>query len=307
MAPFLDFSYWRRLRLANFKVARSASSWEAGITEYAPNAVNVISLLTLLKFRRRRKQILFVGTLLVFISMQWTCMRSKVQYVEPHLYASEATEVRITREWRYGFIRTYHGARLVRTPNIRLEPLEHPPELEGLSAAMRNELSLVRLKLSLESAFYLLLLIYVFWGGPWIAGWIQGRTSKLSWYLVCVGLLWALGWTIVASPLLLAGYGEPIYSTWAGPGAMSYSGPYFGQPSFGNGVTISYRSFFEVVAPNISAMAITASGLNKHLPNMSATVYLWLLGIGFYGILGVVLNKRLNAASTSQERAICPR
>ena len=270
----------------------------------------VISFLELLKFDPRHRRRLFVGALLLVSSVQWMCLRYKVSYIEPKLYSTMSYELEITPKWRYGFVQTYHGAHLVRTPNISLRPLqpvEHDAKFDDIWATMRTELRLIPLKAASEASLYVLLLAYVLFGAPWIAARVQTKTTKRIWYLGCLGLLWAVGWTIMAAPLLAAGYGEPIYSTWAGPGAMSYSGPYFGKTSFGNGMTISYRGLFEVVAPGISAMAIAASGLPRYLPRMSTAVYLWLVGIVFYGIVGMLWDLGVKAASPSPQSSICPR
>ena len=90
----------------------------------------VIDLLTLLKFPDRHRRIVFVGALLLVSAMQWTCLRHKVSYVEPGLYRTSACELQVTPKWRYGFIRTYHGAHLVRTPNVPLQLVEHAAEAD---------------------------------------------------------------------------------------------------------------------------------------------------------------------------------
>jgi hypothetical protein len=107
---------------------------------------------------------------------------------------------------------------------------------------MKDELDLVLLKAALEGALYLLLLLHGFFVAPRIVARIRARTRRGLWPAAGMAFLWALGWTMLAAPLLLRGYGEPIYPTWVGPGALSYSGSYICSPSFGDGMTVSYGS-----------------------------------------------------------------
>jgi hypothetical protein len=88
---------------------------------------DMFSLLELAQ-RHLFRRTLFISALLLLALTQWTCLREKVLYVDPKVYASEATELKVTSRWRLGYAVTYHGARLVRTPKTVLSTNQHDSE-----------------------------------------------------------------------------------------------------------------------------------------------------------------------------------
>jgi hypothetical protein len=266
----------------------------------------MISILDLAKRRAACRRTLFVAALVLMLLLLGMCLRDKVLNVEASVYSSEATELQVSSHWRYGYIATYHGARLVRTPNVPLRVSQRDPESDDVWVVMNNELRLVPLKAVLETALYLLLLIYGFFLAPWIAASIRAQIQRRILRAGSVAVLWAVGWTIVATPNLMWGYGEPIYSTWSGPGALSSSGPYLCSMSYGPGLTVSYRGVFEATAPCLAAMLFGSTGLPRNLPELSDAGYLWLLGVMVYGIMGPVWQYGIRAALKPRELPICP-
>ena len=265
----------------------------------------MISILDLAERRRTCRWVLFAAALMLMLLMQGICLRDKVLRVDAGEYASEATELRVSSHWRYGYMKMMHGARIVRTPNVPLLVSQGSPR-SHVWVAMNNELRLVPLKAAGETALYLLLLVYGFFAAPWMAIGAPAQSGGRIWNAVHVGLLWASGWTILAVPVLVWGYGEPIYSTWAGPGALSASGPYMCSLSSGPGLTVSYRIVFEVGAPCIVARMAESSELAEHLPEMRVAVYLWSLGYLTYWTMGSLWQLVIRSASLPRDALICP-
>jgi hypothetical protein len=265
----------------------------------------MISILDLQKHRGACKWTLFAAALVLMLLVQAISLRGKVLRVEASEYSDVAVELEVTSHWRYGYVTAYHGARLVRTPNVPLQVRQFDPASGDVGAAMDKELHLVPRKAALETALYLFLLFYGFFVAPWAAESNPvGIFSRIR-HAGFVAVLWVQGWTFLAAPAVLWGYGEPIYSTWSGPGALSSSGPYLCSLSSGPGMTVSYRGVFEAAAPCYSAMLVEATSLPEHLPEMSDTKYLWLLGVISYGILGPIWQFAIRKAFLPRDPPIC--
>jgi len=130
------------------------------------------SILDLAEHRGARRWALFAAAAMLMLLLQGICLRDKVVRVDAGEYASEATELRVSPHWRYGYIETLHGARLVRTPNVPLRVGQPRPE-SRVWLAMNHELGMVPLKATGETALCLLLLGYGFFAAPWLAPEIQ--------------------------------------------------------------------------------------------------------------------------------------
>ena len=265
----------------------------------------MIGILDLAERRRACRWTLFAAALMLMLLMQEICLRDKVPCVDADAYGSEATELRVSPHWRYGYIETMHGARLVRTANVSLAVSPSRPA-SHVWVAMNDELGRVPLKVAGETTLYLLLLVYGFFAAPWLADKASASICARLVNAGHVGVLWATGWTILAAPILLWGYGEPIYSTWSGPGGFSSSGPYMCSLSSGPGLTVSYRTAFEVGAPCIVATMVESTSLPQHLPEMRVAVYLWLLGCLSYWTMGSLWQLVIRGALLPRDALICP-
>lgn len=196
-----------------------------------------------------------------------------------------AAELEVTPLWRYGYYRAHHGAVLVKTRNIgQLAPNNSDASGDGVRAAMAQELRLVPTKTYLEVGLYIILLAQAFFGAPWLIAKFLANKDSRFWAYWCQALSWAIACTIAFLPLLIDGYGKPLYSTWVGQGARSYSVPY-SVISPGNGLTVSDRTFIETAALSPVFLAVAISGI-IHFPRMNGEIYLWLVSIIFYGSTG---------------------
>lgn len=172
------------------------------------------------------------------------CLRSSVATLSPHEFAERATDLSLSGPWRYGYVSGIHGARLVRTANLPdLVPSPHPTDL-ALTQRMRADLASLPRRAALEFAFYCVLLLYVVSAAPWLYG-VLARRWPRRWQLRCArGLLAVSVAAIALLPQRLLGYGASAFSTYVGPGALSWSGGY-PQITWLTADTISYRTFVE--------------------------------------------------------------
>jgi hypothetical protein len=93
----------------------------------------------------------------------------------------------------------------------------------------------------------------------------------------------SVAYWILTAPLTFD-YGASLYSTYAGPGCLSYSGPYT-HITWQTAETISYRTVVEAIgiAPFWIGMN---SGLAQLLPSIWTKDFVWLTGTIWYGMLG---------------------
>jgi hypothetical protein len=73
----------------------------------------------LIKLVRERKRLTYFILALVFvIGMHCCALTMKIRCVEPETYSKLAIDLKITPEYRYGYKWGWHGAILVKTPNV---------------------------------------------------------------------------------------------------------------------------------------------------------------------------------------------
>jgi hypothetical protein len=239
---------------------------------------------------KRNAQVVRLGIrVMAILLLQWMMLRAKVPTIPEAIYKEDAVDLRVTPKWRYGYAMLHHGAILVRTRNTSNQPTDIPSgPHDEIWSAMDNEFRLIPTKTILESLLYLSLLVYALYGSSWLTDKIVAEKKGPLAAFVTKTILWMVAWTIASSPLLVGGYGEPLYSTWIGPGALSYSGPYW-RISSGCGLTVSYRPFIEIIATGPRLCAVLIGDSIKHLPKISDRAYLWIAGLIFYGTSGFVL------------------
>ncbi|MFN7954082.1 MAG: hypothetical protein U0610_20320 [bacterium] len=194
--------------------------------------------------RKRRRTI--VAWAIAIGGMESCAARMKVQTIEPYAYEMWADEIRTTAHWKYGFLCGHHGCVLAKTRNLGPSYRPVRDEVEpAVRDAMAEELRRVPRKIVGELALYAVL---VWWGcvfTPWLRlrsrGWSRRR---VLWH--ATGAVGGLGFLLLAStPYLVFRLGAPLFSNWVGPGALSYTTG-LGLTG-GPGLTVSYRSFLELV------------------------------------------------------------
>lgn len=240
-----------------------------------------------------------------------------MRYVSESDYAENAVDLKVTKDMRYGFVWSYHGSFLVKTENtIRLRATDQkdkktPPIPQGeddeatdhesgmlnpntgtqhldddqmfkVPTQMREELELVPAKTALETCLYLTVFSLIFRGPSWLVNrrrFFPMRSSSWRnfWAATVSG---TVCFWIMSLPFIIFHYGHPLFSTWIGPGAMSYS---VGSvpSSYGPGMTISYRLVYEMLTffPKIFFLSFA-----EHLPEWSQTIIFFGLFVpAFYG------------------------
>jgi hypothetical protein len=211
-----------------------------------------------------------------------------VQRISPEEYSRYASDLSVTAKWRYGYIVPHHGAHLVKAPTPETVPhldrgSSGDSDDKEIFSAMSHELDTYPLKAALEALLYSFLVGYALLA-LWLRDKFAAKSSGYSRRILFEGAIWALGWTLACLPLLCFGYGSSLFSTWEGPGALSYSGPYPGIITMIPGETISYRPLLETASAisMISKIAVEATGLGRFLPDVTISQFVWIWGVLFY-------------------------
>jgi len=216
-----------------------------------------------------------------------------VQTVDPDTYRKWwTTDLRVTPKWRYGYFQEYHGAHLCKARNLPEavpKPRTEDEELSDkeLTAAMMRQLDDFPRKAWSETLFFAGLVGFIFWLGPWLWRKLAPPGKRPVWAVCLAALLWMLGWALTLSPFLISNYGASLYTTYAGPGALVYSGPYPGLVSGLGGETLSYRPILEVICL-FPLLFVEATRIGNWLP-ASTLPFLLVAGLMFCGILGAIV------------------
>lgn len=199
-------------------------------------------------------------------------------------YSRNAFDLSVTAKWRYGYVVGHHGAHLVKAYNTpEAVPHINPGSSDDkeLVSTMSHKLDTYPLKAALEALLYSFLVGYAFFLMPWLINKFAPKSSVYSKMILFVCAIVALFWTLACLPLLCFGYGSSLFSTWEGPGASGYSGPYPGLPTGLSGETISYRPLLEM-ASFFPLIAVEVTGLGRCLPEMTIGLFVWISGVLFY-------------------------
>ena len=165
---------------------------------------------------------------------------ASVSIIDGHAFNDGAVEMERTRTWRYGYLWQYHGAVLVKTRLVTGAPPIRPIRAnDDIAPIMARELYLLPRKAAFEVGFYGSL--WALWSGGLspLRRRFSGTGSTPRRRSVAVGLSIGIMVTAFFAPLLIAGYGEPLFSKWHGPGALSYttSDPGSTDPAWGYSFT----------------------------------------------------------------------
>jgi hypothetical protein len=161
---------------------------------------------------------------------------------------------------------------------------------------MLAELQSYPWKCVLEILLYTVILVYVLGLAPRLRRWVNNRVRSWAAALLSESAVWIGGWTLITGPLLILGYGASIYTTWAGPGWLSCSGPYLGMPTGFAGETVSYRPFLETFGA-FPLLAIPARWFGPLAEHMRVADYVWLAGAVFWGAVGAVAGCLMRASA----------
>lgn len=226
---------------------------------------------------------------LLLAFFHWAGIMSKIIDVDAETFRRDVVEIEVTDSWRYGYIRGHHGATLFKTRNLpEVTWSMRSPEDPELRAAMLVELRLYPWKCVLEAMLYGAAVIYALVFVPYIRAKVE--RYSFTWPLAALRecIFWTVGWTLLAAPLLFMGYGASLFTTWAGPGAYSWSGPYIGMARGYEGETISYRIFIETITMFPASVAIGA--MPAWLANrVTTSQFVWLAGIPWWGGMGFAI------------------
>lgn len=228
----------------------------------------------------RRRFIYFIVTVGAVLVLQAFFLELRVPAIPPVSFAEEAVELKVTPEWRYGYLQFWHGAVLVKArnldqpttygrlaPTVGLEP--------GIAAIMRRDLDALPGKAALEACLYLALLAYVFLGWGWLKRALLAQGRSRGRLLIAHVLGWLGLWLIAGAPLLLWGYGTPLFANCMGPGALSSSGMYLGRvPPYIS--TVSYHFLVAALTPACLIPLIPISLALAWLPKITEGQVLWL-------------------------------
>ena len=230
----------------------------------------------------------------------------KIQPLDTEQYARHGRDLRVTPDWRFGFVAGMHGAVLVKVRNSGQTLAGHRDRQDrDLELVMGRELKLIPLKFVLEAFFYLFLLAYLFFLAPLLRAKLL-RAAGDRWTRFGADLApGALFFILAAAPLLVWGYGYGGFTNLVGPGAMSYSGPYYHLEMWLNNSSnsISYRAVISpLMLPPAAVAQLGWEGL-RHMPvygtlmdsEPSTTLPYWLGGALVYGLVALALERVCDA------------
>lgn len=246
---------------------------------------------------------IFRRPILLFFTMWLLLMHGgaaylKVAKISPAEYSRYAVDLRDTETTRYGYVPLHHGAILVCARNTPetihrweketetdADTNQDLSEVSGVRSIMLQQLQWYPWKVIFETILYSLFVGYVFFWAAKLRKFFAPPESGSLYKVAFEALLFIYGWTLIAFPLVEFSYGASLYSTWAGPGALSWSSP--AVPMGISAETISYRPVMELLCL-FPMIFVEITGLQYLLPEMSVAVTAWLAGVLFFGAIGAL-------------------
>jgi hypothetical protein len=223
--------------------------------------------------------------LVVAALVSFQAMFTLVPSVDRAAFEADAHEIHRTWLWRYGYVRQYHGAVLIATRMTDdASPLPPRDPDDDIAPQMLRNLESRPFKVAFEVGFYVFL--WLLWrvgivparrrlAGEHATRWRRSAVGGLSWVAIATAAL---------APYLLAGYGEPLFSTLQGPGALSSSSMI---ASVGSvfGPALSYDSYLEVFV----LWPLLCFAWVPWLAGLDVRLALWLMSAGAYGLVGAAM------------------
>ena len=255
------------------------------------------SLVALLQWRvvssraGRRRWVHPLILIVLVTSMQYLLIA--IPSVEPGRFDRRAREVQRSDTWRYGYVRQFHGAMLVKARRTKGEPAFVPPDpADRIAPIMLRELRTRRWKASLELVFYGLLVGVLKAGLPRVTGARASRRSRLYGCAIA-GLAGALYVTMAMLPYLAIGYGEPFLSAQRGAGAIIFRAlvpetttRYFSSVSYG--ILLQWWVLWPLVALEDLFRAVGV--FDVLVPLVGTRGMPWLLAVLFWGVAAAMVS-----------------
>ncbi|MGH9315590.1 MAG: hypothetical protein ACRD1P_00545 [Thermoanaerobaculia bacterium] len=229
--------------------------------------------------------------LILIVGLQVWWLSKKVRLVEsPELYAKHDFELKADQKWRYGYALSMHGASLVKTVNRGEQFAGKVSEHPDLRAYMRRELGRLPSMAIREGLFYLAWVASLVFLAPWAYRKLVRGESSSARKGLAVAALSGIGAFLFLAPMITAGYGSSAFTTWAGPYAISSSGPY-AHLTWWPGETISYRPIVELLSFPMMKVVATFGGHWILLVGL-ATAYGWIAARLWSLVRGAVSARR---------------
>jgi hypothetical protein len=252
---------------------------------------------------------IFGASAVAVLTVHVAFARSKIPEASADLYERAGVGLQLKGPWLYGYVAGMHGAYLVKVPRPPSAPKtarrSGRPEI---TAIMARELDLVPAKVAGEAALYIAMLAYLFFGTRVVRRALERfGSSRMARWIRFFGP-GAILFVIVAAPLLVFGYGYGGFTNLAGPGAMSYSGPYYDWTlwRYLSGNTISYRAFISLaLAPVGFLVQLTTLAWNavtrfdEDLEQLFLVSAYWFVGVLLYGTAFGLWNRYARRAPTA--------
>lgn len=208
-----------------------------------------------------------------------------------------ADELTRTSRWRYGYIVQNHGAVLLKA-RLAVESPPLPPAPGGrLSILMARELRLRPWKAAFELAFYAALFGLSRVRRRFLTRVRAHRDGKFR-RAAGAALFTVLLVTATMLPYLVLGYGEPLFSTHQGPGALSYSGLVSSTGGL-NTPAVSYGILLQAVL--IGPFMCTQWAAEPLSAWLGTGGSLWFVAVCFWGVVASAV-RSLGASIVSDRR-----
>ncbi len=218
-----------------------------------------------------------------------------VRVVQGDEWPEQATFLKGDARWHYGYVQGIHGAILIKTDIRRTvavkakadEDTRDPAFTAEMNDYMQKELESLPWLAAYEGLFYFSWVLLLRIGLPPLFRRLAGAepSSKRQAAVSAILTLMMVGYLL--GPMVVKCYGASAYSTWAGPYAMAWSGPYL-PPTFWPGETISYRPVLEVaLLPMMLLLGRLGGGWVA--PWLLSGLYAW---IGCWAVLAWRARKR---------------
>jgi hypothetical protein len=217
-------------------------------------------------------------------SMQYVLVA--VPSVEPGLFNRSAVELQRTGSYRYGYIRR-HGAILAKTRRSNSDAAfaARRPD-DSIAPLMLFELRSRPVKATLELVFYAAVFAFCKAGMPRLFLGSGASRSRLRWSSSAAGAA-AVFVTVLMAPYILAAYGEPLFSSLRGPGALTSSSliprtttALMGPVSYGSVLDAVLLWPLETVQTLPGGLAI----VNGFVPMLTTCATSWMVAAVFWAV-----------------------